>query len=249
MVAHFQHIRFQKLGLAVPVVQQVILCCHLHVPGEQEHRFSKGDAQYQRGVVGFGVGFYRPQYLDVQPLHGNFIPRFRDGDFQSLLVGVVKKIVKDLGSVGFGGGVDRLCGVHRQHTGQAAYMVFVGVSADYPFQFLHALLFQKGYHQLAVLPIAAVNEQVLPVQFHQGAVRLAHVQKMHRQGALSLGRGLGNNAAGTKQQRKDEQQGQDSFFHRVSPFSSAQALQPSSKEGFSLGRFSCTTCSRRKSRH
>ena len=117
-------------------------------------------------------------------------------------------------------------------------MVFVGVGADYPFQFLHALLFQKGYHQLAVLPVASVNEQVFPIQFHQSAVCLAYIQKMHRQGALGLGGGLGNRAAGTKQQSKGQQQGQDSFFHRVTPFSPAQALQPSSKEGFSLGRVS-----------
>src|SRR5699024_2207174 len=110
--------------------------------------------------------------------------------------------------------------------------------ADYPFQFFHALLLQEGHHQLAVLLVASVNEQVFPIQFHQSAVCLAYIQKMHRQGALGLGGGLGNSAAGTKQQRKDEQQGEDSLFHRVTPFSSAQALQPSSKEGFSLGSVS-----------
>ena len=179
MVAHFQHIRFQKIGLAVPVVQHVIFRRCFHVPGEQEHRFSEGDAQHQGSVVGFGVGFHRPQYLDIQPFHGNAVSRLRDGDFQALLVGVVDKIVKDLGSVGFGGSVNCLCRVHRQHTGQAAYMVFVGVGADYPFQFFHALLFQEGYYQLAVLLVASVNEQVFPIQFHQSAVRLAHIQKMH----------------------------------------------------------------------
>ena len=60
-------------------------------------------------------------------------------------------------------------------------MILVGVGADHSGKFLHAPLLQNGYHQLAVIPVAAVDQQILSVALQKGTVRLPHIDILHSQ--------------------------------------------------------------------
>ena len=66
-----------------------------------------------------------------------------------------------------------------QRSRQAAYMVLVGVGAEYILQLFHPLLLQVGHHQAAVVHVAAVVQHELAVTFHQHAQRLPHVDEVH----------------------------------------------------------------------
>ena len=57
-------------------------------------------------------------------------------------------------------------------------MVLVGMAADHGFQRFNAHLLQVGYHQLAVVHIAAVDDHEFSVAFQQCAVCLTHVDKV-----------------------------------------------------------------------
>ena len=177
VVAHLQNVRLPVEGFS-PVVQHVIFRLRLHVASEQEIGLPVGNPQDDGGIVGFGVGLYRPQHRNLRLSQRKSVAGGGDGDFQTLLVGIVDEFVENAGRIGLCGGVDRFSGVHYQHGGQAAHMILVGVGADDGFQLLHALLLQKRHHQLAVVPVAAVNEHKLSVAFQKGAVRLAHIDEL-----------------------------------------------------------------------
>ena len=186
MVAHLQHVGL-PIKLLTPVVQHIVFRLRLHVAGEQECGFPIVHLQDDGGVVGLGVGLYRPQHRDLRLPQRKLVTGGGNGNFQTLLVGVVDKFVKNIGGIGLCGGVHRFGGVHRQHSRQAAYMILVGVGAHHGFQLLHALLLQVRNHQLAVVPVAAVNEQKLPITFQKRAVCLSHVDELNGQPSVGDG--------------------------------------------------------------
>ena len=66
--------------------------------------------------------------------------------------------------------------------GKPAYMVLVSVGAEHILQLLHPLLLQVGYHQTAVVHIAAIVEHELSITLHQYAQRLSYVNEVHLKG-------------------------------------------------------------------
>ena len=93
-------------------------------------------------------------------------------------------------------------------------MVFVGVGAEYILQLLHSLLLQVGYHQTAVVHIAAIVEHELSVTLYQHAQRLPYVNEVHLKGLACPGGGLDDVSAvavtGGKPQRQHSGQRQRS---------------------------------------
>lgn len=80
-----------------------------------------------------------------------------------------------------------------QRSRQAAYMVLVGVGAEYILQLFHPLLLQVGHHQAAVVHVAAVVQHELAVTFHQHAQGLPHIQEVHLKiGGLAVSGRLGS---------------------------------------------------------
>ena len=69
-------------------------------------------------------------------------------------------------------------------------MVLVGVGAEHILQLLHPLLLQLGYHQTAVVHIAAVVEHELSVTLYQHAQCLPYINEVHLKGLTCTGGGL-----------------------------------------------------------
>ena len=97
-------------------------------------------------------------------------------------------------------------------------MILVGMGAHHGGKLLHPLLLQKRHHQLAVVPVAAVNEHKLSVAFQKGAVRLAHVDKRHRKTVAGNTCRSGfrqEHITAAQQQRENNEKGKESFLHFV----------------------------------
>ena len=182
---YLQHIGFQ-VGTAV---YKVSLGGIFHVAGQQKAGDAVVDAQHQRGVVGLAVLRYRAQQGNggaAQRPDGAHGGHFQ---LQALLLGVLDKIVEAFGAA-LG---HRAVSVPRRefchYGGKPAYMVLVGVRAEHILQLLHPLLLQVGYHQTAVIHVAAVVEHELSVALHQHAQRLPHIDEVHLEGGvLPVGR-------------------------------------------------------------
>ena len=188
MVAHLQHVGVE-IFLAAPIIQHIVFCGSLHISGKEEGGFSINHLQHNGGIIRFGVGLYRAQHSDRCAGEGNGIAGRGDLDLQILLVYIIYKIIEALGAVGAGRGVDCLCGEYRQHTGQTACMILVGMAADHCRQLLNALLLQIADYQRAVFHISAVNEHVFSAVLQERAVRLPHINEMHLQRTFRAGRG------------------------------------------------------------
>ncbi len=110
--------------------------------------------------------------------------RAHGGHFQlqALLLGVLDKIVEAFGAA-LG---HRAVSVPRRelchYGGKPAHMVLVGVGAEHILQLLHPLLLQVGYHQTAVVHVAAIVEHELSVTLYQYAQRLPYVNEVHLKG-------------------------------------------------------------------
>ena len=96
-------------------------------------------------------------------------------------------------------------------------MVLVSMGAEHILQLLHPLLLQVGYHQTAVVYVAAVVEHELSVALHQHAQRLPYVNEVHLKGLACPGGGLddvsavaGQAVTGGKPQRQHSGQRQRS---------------------------------------
>ena len=171
-------------------------------------------------VVGLGVGFYRPHHRHLGIPQGKSVAGGGDGDLQPLLVGIVDEFIEDFGGIGAGGGVNRFGRVHRQHRGQTAHMILMGVGAHHRRQLLDTLLLEIRHHQLAVLPVAPVNEHEFAPAFQQGAVRLAYIKKRNGQALPGcLNRSRKRLGAAAQQYRQGEYQGKELGFqiHVICP--------------------------------
>ena len=173
----------QNIGLQVgTAVHKVGLGGLFHVAGQQIAGVAIVDAQHQRGVVGLAVLRYRAKHGDggaAQRPDGAHGGHFQ---LQALLPGVLDKIVE-----AFGGGFrHRAVSVPRRelchYGGKTAHMVLVGVGAEHILQLLHPLLLQVGYHQTAVVHVAAIVEHELSVALYQYAQRLPYINKVHLKG-------------------------------------------------------------------
>ena len=96
-------------------------------------------------------------------------------------------------------------------------MILVGVRAEHILQLLHPLLLQVGYHQTAVVHVAAVVEHELSVTLYQYAQRLPYINEVHLKGLTCPGGGLdgvsaaaGQAVTGGKPQRQHSGQRQRS---------------------------------------
>ena len=187
MVSHLQDIG-SEVGAAV---HKVGLCGLFHIAGQQEAGGAVVDAQHEGGIVGVAVLCHRPQHGNrgtTQRPHGAHGRHFH---LQTLLLGVLDKILKALG----GGIRHRAVHMIRREAGQrrsqTAHVVFMGMGAEYVFQLLHPLTLQVGHHQTAVVHIAAVVEHELSVALHQHAERLPHIDEVHLQRSIHRCSGRG----------------------------------------------------------
>jgi len=191
VVPYLQNIGFQ-VGTAV---HKVGLGGLFHVAGQQKAGVAVVDAQHQRGIVGVAVLRYRAKQGDggaAQRPDGAHGGHFQ---LQTLLLGVLDKIVEAFGAA-LG---HRAVSVSRRelchYGGKPAHMILVGVRAEHILQLLHPLLLQVGYHQTAVVHVAAIVEHELSVTLYQHAQRLPYINEVHLKGLACPGGGFDDMAA------------------------------------------------------
>ena len=183
VVAHLQHIGFQ-IGTAG---HKVALCGLFHVTGKQKAGGTVVDAQHDGGIVGVAVLRHGAQHGHASTAQGPGGAHGGHFHLQALLLGVLDKIPEALGGGLRHRAVYMIGREVGQRSRQAAYMVLVGVGAEYILQLFHPLLLQVGHHQAAVVHVAAVVQHELAVTFHQHAQRLPHVDEVHLERGIHAG--------------------------------------------------------------
>ena len=116
--------------------------------------------------------------------------------------------------------------------GKPAHMILVGVGAEHILQLLHPLLLQVGYHQTAIVHIAAIVEHELAVTFHQHAQRLPHVDEVHLERGIHAGcrRGRVGHHVGTA--ARHHSRGTTAYKAQGQCGRSGQRQQPLQQAGF-----------------
>ena len=153
------------------------------IPVDFHEKEKKSALEVVMTVLHAGGKFDKGSYKVSGGLHG----------LQALLPGVLDEILKALGGGFRHGAVHMVCREIGQRSGQAAYMILVGVGAEHILQLLHTEILQVRDDIAAIVHIAAVVEHILAVTFHQHAQGLPHIQEVHLEvGGLAVSGRLGS---------------------------------------------------------